>query len=80
MTKSDVKIEEGIPPAPDHASNYDEKGNVDRAGAIEAENAEHAMGVLDAVRAYPMATLWAFIMSCTIVSPCLLPTQWLFTG
>ncbi|KAK7225069.1 hypothetical protein V2G26_013072 [Clonostachys chloroleuca] len=67
MTKSDVKIEEGIPPAPDHASNYDEKGNVDRAGAIEAENAEHAMGVLDAVRAYPMATLWAFIMSCTII-------------
>ncbi|VUC31640.1 unnamed protein product [Clonostachys rosea] len=67
MTKSDVQIEEGVPP-PDHASNYDEKkSNVDRAGAIEAENAEHDMGVLQAVREYPMATLWAFIMSCTII-------------
>jgi hypothetical protein len=30
------------------------------------------MGVLEAVRAYPMATFWAFVMSCTIVS-CLSP-------
>lgn len=39
-----------------------------KAYAIEAENAEHNMGVLEAVRAYPMATFWAFIMSFTIVS------------
>lgn len=52
----------------DRVSNYDEKMlGADRAGAIEAENAEHNMGVVEAVRAYPMAALWAFIMSCTIV-------------
>jgi hypothetical protein len=39
-----------------------------KASAIEAENAEHNMGVLEAVKAYPMASLWAFVMSCTIVS------------
>lgn len=52
---------------PDNASMYAEKGNVDRAGAIEAENAEHKMGVLAAVKAYPMASFWAFVMSSTIV-------------
>lgn len=36
--------------------------------AIEAENAEHNMTVLQAVKAYPMASFWAFVMSCTIVS------------
>lgn len=39
-----------------------------RADAISAENAEHNMTVLEAVRAYPMASFWAFVMSCTIVS------------
>lgn len=39
-----------------------------KEGAIEAENVEHNMTVLQAVRAYPMATWWAFVMSCTIVS------------
>jgi SP family general alpha glucoside:H+ symporter-like MFS transporter len=39
-----------------------------RADAMEAENAEHAMSVMDAVKAYPMACFWAFIMSSTIVS------------
>lgn len=39
-----------------------------RADAIEAENAEYNMTVLQAVRAYPMASFWAFVISCTIVS------------
>lgn len=39
-----------------------------KADAIEAENAEHNMGVLEAMRAYPMASFWAFIMSFCIVS------------
>lgn len=58
----------------EHGYNLDDKAHAARnkADAIEAENMEHNMGVLEAVRAYPMATLWAFIMSCTIVS-CLLP-------
>jgi len=60
--------------------NYGEKNTVEhvgdvktdeanfRADAMEAENAEHNMTVLQAVKAYPMACLWAFIMSSTIVS------------
>ena len=39
-----------------------------KADAIEAENTEHTMTVLEAVKAYPMASFWAFVMSCTIVS------------
>ena len=38
-----------------------------RAEAIEAENVEHQMTVLQAVKAYPMASFWAFVFSCTIV-------------
>jgi SP family general alpha glucoside:H+ symporter-like MFS transporter len=54
----------------DHTYNLDEKAHVAdyKADAIEAENAEHNMGVLEAVRAYPMASFWAFVMSFTIVS------------
>ena len=53
----------------DHYDDVDnEKAGYDRAGAIEAENAEHNMGVIDAVKAYPAASFWAFVMSCTIVS------------
>lgn len=54
----------------DHANDLDEKAKIAdyKADAVEAENAEHSMGVLEAVRAYPMASFWAFIMSCTIVS------------
>jgi hypothetical protein len=57
-----------------HAYNLDEKAHVAdyKADAVEAENAEHNMGVLEAVRAYPMASFWAFVMSFTIVS-CLSP-------
>lgn len=39
-----------------------------KADAIEAENVEHNMTVLQAVKAYPMASFWAFVISCTIVS------------
>ncbi|KAL2152835.1 hypothetical protein VTH82DRAFT_3990 [Thermothelomyces myriococcoides] len=38
-----------------------------KADAVAAENAEHNMTVLEAVRAYPMASFWAFVMSCTII-------------
>ena len=47
-----------------------EKVDYNRAGAIDAENAEHNMTVLEAVRAYPAASWWAFVMSATIVSLC----------
>ena len=52
----------------EHVYDVDAKGGFDRAAAIEAENAEFNMGVLEAVRAYPSASWWAFVMSCTIVS------------
>lgn len=54
----------------DQNHDLDEKaGIVDyKADAVEAENAEHNMGVLEAVKAYPMASFWAFVMSFTIVS------------
>jgi len=42
----------------------------DRSGAIDAEKIEHDMTVLQAVRAYPSASWWALVMSCTIVSSC----------
>lgn len=45
-----------------------EKADFDRAGAINAEGIEHNMTVLEAVKAYPAASWWAFVMSCTIVS------------
>ncbi|KAF3018199.1 hypothetical protein E8E14_012100 [Neopestalotiopsis sp. 37M] len=53
----------------DHAADLDEKAKVAdyRADAIEAEAAEHNMTVLQAVREYPMASFWAFVMSCTII-------------
>ncbi|KAF7332646.1 MFS transporter, SP family, general alpha glucoside:H+ symporter [Mycena kentingensis (nom. inval.)] len=52
------------------ASPVDEKAHVshaDHAAAIEAENAEFDMTVMQAVRMYPMACFWAFIMSCMII-------------
>lgn len=45
-----------------------EKVDYDRTGAIDAEKIEHNMTVLQAVKAYPAASWWAFVMSCTIVS------------
>lgn len=47
-----------------------EKVDYDRTGAIDAEEIEHHMTVLQAVKAYPAASWWAFVMSCTIVSSC----------
>ena len=47
-----------------------EKTDFDRAGAINAEDIEHNMTVLEAVKAYPAASCWAFVMTCTIVSFC----------
>jgi MFS transporter, SP family, general alpha glucoside:H+ symporter len=53
----------------DHAYDVEAKKEMaaDKQGAIDAENQEHNMTVLEAVRAYPAASLWAFNMSCTIV-------------
>lgn len=52
------------------AAAFEEKAAINdyRAGAIEAENLEHNMTVLESVRAYPMASFWAFVMSFCIVS------------
>ncbi len=47
-----------------------EKVDYDRSGAMDAEEIEHNMTVLQAVKAYPAASWWAFVMSCTIVSSC----------
>jgi SP family general alpha glucoside:H+ symporter-like MFS transporter len=48
----------------EHVLEPDEKAAAAnmKADAIEAENAEHALGVIDAVKAYPMATLWALLV------------------
>lgn len=61
-------------------ADVDEKQKAmdNKADAMEAEQAELNLGVIDGVKAYPMAALWAFIMSCTIVcSPfvCILASQ-----
>jgi hypothetical protein len=65
----EVEATGGISPA-EHAYDLDEKAKIAdyKADAVEAENAEHKMTVLEAVREYPMASFWAFIMSFTIVS------------
>lgn len=54
----------------DHGADLDvnAKARDFKADAIEAENAEFQMGVIECMKAYPMAATWAFIMSCTIVS------------
>ncbi|KAI0428112.1 sugar transporter [Xylaria sp. FL1042] len=65
---SDVKAEQGVSQH-EHAFDLDKKAKVAdyKADAVEAENAEHNMTVLEAVKAYPMATFWAFVMSSTII-------------
>ncbi|KAI0908077.1 general substrate transporter [Ustulina deusta] len=64
----EAKAERGVS-HDEHVYDLDEKAQVAdyKADAVEAENAEHNMGVLEAVRAYPMATFWAFVMSSTII-------------
>lgn len=56
-------------PSSNNGPVYDvhEKVDYNRAGAIDAENIEHNMTVLGAVKAYPAASWWAFVMSATIV-------------
>jgi len=54
-----------------HESIHDpvsEKVGYDKSGAVDAENIEHNMTVMQAVKAYPAASWWAFVMSSTIVS------------
>lgn len=67
----DIAEVESRPAHVELRTDLDEKSQLaaaNKSDAIEAENAEHNMGVLEAVRLYPMAALWAFIMSSTIVS------------
>lgn len=61
----------------EHVYDVDEKARAAdmKADAIEAENAEHNLGVIAAVRGYPMAATWAFVISCTIVSSMDVPGQ-----
>lgn len=43
-------------------ANFEKMSATDfKADAIAAENAEHKMTVLEAVRQYPMASFWAFV-------------------
>lgn len=79
-----VSLHEALSPTMDHdleskkhvaheiedEATFAEKASIAdyKANAIEAENAEHNMTVIEAVKAYPMASFWAFVMSCTIVS------------
>jgi len=66
--QDDVHVEKAITPVDDERA-LDEKALAAqyKAAAIEGENAEHDMGVPQAVKEYPMAAMWAFIMSCTII-------------
>lgn len=54
----------------DDSHNLDNEAKLEayKAAAMEAEVAEQQSGVVQAVKEYPMAALWAFVMSCTIVS------------
>ncbi|PBP16517.1 hypothetical protein BUE80_DR012722 [Diplocarpon rosae] len=65
---ADVELERPVSQR-ENAYDLDEKAKIAdyKAGAVAAEDAEHKMTVLEAVRAYPMASFWAFVMSCTII-------------
>ena len=52
----------------EHGHDVNEKMGYDKSGAMAAENIEHEMTVMQAVKAYPAASWWAFVMSSTIVS------------
>ncbi|KAK0118347.1 hypothetical protein ONS95_012637 [Cadophora gregata] len=56
-------------PSSNNGPIYDtyEKVDYNRSGAIDAEKIEFDMTVLQAVKAYPAASWWAFVMSCTII-------------
>lgn len=64
----EAEIDEAQRNKSEHDIDIAEKVDYNRSGAIDAENLEHRMGVLEAVRAYPSASWWALVMSCTIVS------------
>jgi SP family general alpha glucoside:H+ symporter-like MFS transporter len=53
----------------DDSHNLDNEAKLEayKAAAMEAEVAEQQSGVVQAVKEYPMAAFWAFVMSCTIV-------------
>ncbi|KAF2225218.1 putative maltose permease MAL31 [Elsinoe ampelina] len=59
----DVKAQESVVYEDHH---HPEKPDIN-AGAIDGEAFEHNMTVLEAVKMYPMASFWAFVMSCTII-------------
>jgi SP family general alpha glucoside:H+ symporter-like MFS transporter len=63
----EIEAQPGSNVTPTHDIN--EKVGYDRSGAIDAERIENNMTVLEAVKAYPAASWWAFVMSCTIVCP-----------
>lgn len=65
-TAMEIEAQQSSNSAP--AYDINEKMGYDRSGAIDAENIERDMTVLQAVKAYPAASWWAFVMSCTIVS------------
>ncbi|OAA59194.1 Sugar/inositol transporter [Niveomyces insectorum RCEF 264] len=70
MTGDAPEVEAQVAPAHvERIYDLDEKAQITdyKADAIEAENEEHRMTVLEAVRAYPMASFWAFVMSFTII-------------
>ncbi|KAJ0120150.1 maltose permease mal61 [Diaporthe amygdali] len=64
----DIITEKGISHVED-SYNLDNEAKLEayKAAAMEAEVAEQKSGVIQAVKEYPMAALWAFIMSCTII-------------
>ncbi|KAF3050689.1 hypothetical protein E8E11_010552 [Didymella keratinophila] len=64
----DVQNEKGFAHV-DDSHNLDVHAKIEafKAAAMAAEVEEQKSGVLQAVREYPMAATWAFIMSCTII-------------